>query len=115
MTAYLLEQGADVSVRTAKGNSALMYCAAAGNTEMLEHLSRKGGADGLTGMWNDNGDTPLMFAAMGGHYRAVNYLLAAGAPAEHTNKVRSRVRRSLTLAQRPNSPTGVACHIDRRG
>lgn len=102
MTLYLLEKGADVGVKNAKGWTALDLAKQKGNRQLLQVLHQagsfknadliyaartgdvnwlnemiKGGAD--VNSSNEDQETPLIWAAFNGHYRVVRTLLDNGA------------------------------------
>jgi uncharacterized protein len=72
----LLEQGADVNVRTPEGLTLLMWAAAAGRTTVVQLLIQEGADLAQRDRW---GQTALMKAAQEGHRDVVQLLNQAGA------------------------------------
>lgn len=72
----LLVSGADVHLRSADGETALMYAALAGNVPSIQLLLGAGAVPNVRG---NDGATPLILAAGNGHEGAVEALLHAGA------------------------------------
>jgi ankyrin repeat protein len=72
----LLKRGADVNAHERHGQTALMWAAAEGNTEVVQLLINAG-ADTLATL-PDSGFTPLLFAAREGRAETVKALLKAG-------------------------------------
>ncbi|NWH67674.1 FEM1A protein, partial [Geococcyx californianus] len=71
---YLLEKGADVNRRSAKGNTALHDCAESGSLEILQMLLRSKARMEKDGY----GMTPLLAASVTGHTNIVEYLIQGG-------------------------------------
>ncbi|XP_069734149.1 protein fem-1 homolog A [Phaenicophaeus curvirostris] len=71
---YLLEKGADVNRRSAKGNTALHDCAESGSLEILQLLLRSKARMEKDGY----GMTPLLAASVTGHTNIVEYLIQGG-------------------------------------
>ena len=86
VTAYLIDNGADVNERSHDGMTALMWAALHGHVSTLQRLL----ALGAVVKDADNfGRTPLIFAAMGGDEACVRSLLSAGASRGIHDEVRT--------------------------
>ncbi len=72
----MLTRGADVNAKERRGQTALMWAAADGHTEVVELLI-KAGAD-IRATLPDSGFTPFFFAARNGRTDVVRALLKAG-------------------------------------
>ncbi|MGI4791559.1 MAG: ankyrin repeat domain-containing protein [Janthinobacterium lividum] len=80
---FLLEQGADVNLRSRSGDSAL-GCAARGDDNAVVRLLLKAVAQVNTG--DEEGRTPLMWASRGANIEIMQMLLDAGADASLEDK-----------------------------
>jgi ankyrin repeat protein len=78
----ILGKGADVNVRTVKGETALMTAALNGDFRMVSLLIRKGANPNLKDV---HGDTALTLAATKGHANIVRSLLMRGADVNARN------------------------------
>jgi ankyrin repeat protein len=76
--AWLLEQGAQANSKTANGTTPLMFACQEGHMGVVQLLLQHTGAQALL-RTDDNGWTPLHWAADGGHEEMVVYLIAQGA------------------------------------
>jgi ankyrin repeat protein len=74
--AALLKRGADMNAKERRGQTAIMWAAADGNTEVVEVLI-KAGAD-VHAKLPDSGFTPFFFAARNGRIDVIRALLKAG-------------------------------------
>jgi uncharacterized protein len=74
--ARLLEGGAAIDERDARGYSALMLAAYAGHTEAFDYLLERGADPNTADL---SGNSVLMGAAFKGHHVMVSKLLSAGA------------------------------------
>ena len=92
----LLAGRANVNVRSATGDTAMMVAALGGHLELVKKLRASGGAVNLAG-W-----TPLIYAATGGRDEIVRYLLAEGAD---INAVSPNGTTALMMAVRENRLT----------
>ena len=73
---YLVHRGADVNVKTSKGETALSIAAERGNVECVELLLQQ---NAFVDVENKNRETPLMLACRSGHLEIVRVLLDHGA------------------------------------
>ncbi|MDE0684573.1 MAG: ankyrin repeat domain-containing protein, partial [Candidatus Poribacteria bacterium] len=81
---FLIENGADVNVTDANGNTSLIFIInKTGNLEITERLLEKGAA---VNTQNGNGETALMYAAWRGHANIVRLLLQNRADATVKNR-----------------------------
>lgn len=82
---FLLDKGADVTVKDCYGKGALMYSIKANNLELAYNLLKKGCSIKDT---SNNGYTPLMLAAevSGTKTDLFNFLINSGADVNYTNK-----------------------------
>ena len=91
---FLIENGADVNVTDANGNTSLIFIInKTGNLEITERLLEKGAA---VNTQNGNGETALMYAAWRGHTNIVQLLLQNRADATLKNR---RGDTALSLAE----------------
>ncbi len=94
VVSFLIENGADVNVTDANGNTPLIFIInKTGNLEITERLLEKGAA---VNTQNGNGETALMYAAWRGHAKIVRLLLENRADATLKNR---RDDTALTLAE----------------
>ena len=91
---FLIENGADVNVTDANGNTPLIFIInKTGNQEITERLLEKGAAVNIQ---NRSGETALMYAAWRGHANIVRLLLENRADVTLKNRQGST---ALTLAE----------------
>jgi ankyrin repeat protein len=80
----LLDCGANPDAKNSLGNSALHCAASSGNMDIVSLLVEKGQAD--IALQQNNGCTPLHFAAKEGNGDTVHYLCGVGAPIDATDE-----------------------------
>lgn len=80
---FLLEQGADVSLKSRSGNTALGYAVLSGDAAAV-HLLLDAGAQ--ANIWDEEGRTPLMWSSRDAETEIIKMLLEAGTDASLEDK-----------------------------
>lgn len=83
LASYLVQQGADIDIRSHSGATALIFASADGHEALVRQLLAKGAEINAI---DSNGDTALHWAAQAGHSDVVRMLVNGGAQLELKNQ-----------------------------